>query len=37
MKLVEIFNKKNNLSGKAYETVRLYTSMHRFMIKNNFC
>ncbi len=37
MKLVEIFNKKNNLNGKAYETVRLYTSMHRFMIKNNFC
>lgn len=23
--------------GDAYETVRLYTSMHKFMLKNDFC
>lgn len=37
VKLVKIFKAKNKLEGKAYETVRLYTSMHRFMLKHNFC
>lgn len=35
--LVEIFKKENRLVGDAYETVRLYTSMHKFMLKNDFC
>jgi hypothetical protein len=35
--LVEIFRKDNKLLGSAYEDVRLYTSMHKFMLKNDFC
>lgn len=35
--LVEIFRAKNKLEGEAYFTVKLYTSMHRFMLRNNFC
>lgn len=35
-KLVDIFKQNNNLKGEAYETVRLYTSMHKFMLKNDF-
>lgn len=34
--LIEIFKNKNNLTGKAYETVRLYSALHRFMLQNNF-
>jgi len=34
--LVEIFKANNNLQGKAYETVRLYSSLHRFMLQHNF-
>jgi hypothetical protein len=35
--LVEIFSENNKLLQDAYETVRLYTSMHKFMLKNDFC
>jgi hypothetical protein len=35
--LVENFKTENKLKGEAYETVRLYTSMHKFMLKNEFC
>ena len=35
--LVEIFKANNKLVGEAYKTVRLYSSMHKFMLKNDFC
>lgn len=35
--LVQNFEKFNKLNGGAYETVQLYTSMHKFMLKNDFC
>ena len=35
--LVELFKKENRLTGDAYETVRLYASMHKFMLVNDFC
>lgn len=35
--MVEVFKKENKLVGDAYETVRLYASMHKFMLKNDFC
>lgn len=37
-KLVEdTFAKKNNLTLEPFETVKLYASMHKFMLKNDFC
>ena len=36
-RLVEIFKKENKLTGDAHETVSLYASMHKFMLKNDFC
>jgi len=35
--IVEIFKKENKLTGDAYETVRLYASMHKFMLTFKFC
>ena len=35
--MVQVFKKENKLVGDAYETVRLYSSMHKFMLKNDFC
>lgn len=35
--LVEIFKEKNNLVSTPYDRVKLFTSMHKFMLKNNFC
>jgi hypothetical protein len=36
-RLVGIFEKKNNLLEEPHETVKLYASMHKFMLKNDFC
>ena len=35
--LVEIFSKNNELKGQYYYDVKLYASMHKFMLKNEFC